>query len=254
MRKSLTAAAALALGAMPLVAMSPAHAADSTSYQANLTQLNNSGASATVMATLTGNSLKITAQRSGFLAGAPHAQHIHIGGMGQCPPADEKGSGANGALQTTDAAKYYGAIGASLTTSGDSSAKSGLAVDRFPTGDDSYSRTITLDEKTAESVRSGKAVIVMHGVDLNGNGKYDGKVKSDLDPSLPEEATDPAACGVLQASQMNSMPGGGVQTGGGSTAGIEDQGLIALGGTLLVGGAGAALVATRRRRTAEDQA
>ncbi|NHA69320.1 hypothetical protein [Phycicoccus flavus] len=254
MRKSLTAAAALALGAMPLAAMAPAQAADSQSFQANLTQLNNSGASATVMATLTGDSLQISAQRSGFLADAPHAQHIHIGGMGQCPPADEKGSGANGALQTTDAAKYYGAIGASLTTSGDSSPDSGLAVKRFPNGDESYERTIQLDSKTADAVRNGTAVVVMHGVDLNGNGKYDGEVKSDLDPSLPEEATDPAACGVLQASQMNSMPGGGVQTGGGSTAGTEDAGLIALGGTLLVGGAGAALVASRRRRTAEDQA
>jgi len=39
----------------------------------------------------------------------------------------------------------------------------------------------------------------VHGVDYNGNGKYDfSQGKSDLDPSLPAEATDPALCGVLR--------------------------------------------------------
>jgi hypothetical protein len=37
-------------------------------------------------------------------------------------------------------------------------------------------------------------------VDYNGNGMYDFKSagKSDLDPNLPAEATDPATCGVLR--------------------------------------------------------
>jgi hypothetical protein len=39
--------------------------------------------------------------------------------------------------------------------------------------------------------------IVQHGVDLNGNGVYDG-VASDLDPSVPLEATLPANCGAIE--------------------------------------------------------
>ncbi|MBT9254589.1 hypothetical protein KMZ32_03855 [Phycicoccus sp. MAQZ13P-2] len=252
MRKSLTAAAALALGALPLALSAPAaHAADGT-FTANLTQLNDSGVTSTATTTLKGNTLDIKLQSQGLLEGAPHAQHIHIGGMGVCPTNDQEGSGADGALQVSDAADQYGGIAVSLTTDGDTSPDSGLAVDRFPTGNASYSRTIEVDDKTAAAISDGKAVVVVHGVDLNGSGEYDGDVKSDLDDSLPEEATDPAACGVLQASQMSQMPGGGVQTGGGSTAGTEDAGLIALGGALLVGGAGAAVVAARRRTASDD--
>jgi hypothetical protein len=52
------------------------------------------------------------------------------------------------------------------------------------------------------AIKSGKGVIVIHGVDHNGNGTYDfeGAGASELDPSLPAEATDPAVCGVLRAN------------------------------------------------------
>jgi hypothetical protein len=42
--------------------------------------------------------------------------------------------------------------------------------------------------------------LVIHGIDYNNNGKYDfaGAGKSELNPKLPAEATDPAICGVLQ--------------------------------------------------------
>jgi hypothetical protein len=41
--------------------------------------------------------------------------------------------------------------------------------------------------------------IVQHGVDLNNNGRYDFRAAgaSELDPSLPQEATIPANCGVI---------------------------------------------------------
>ncbi|MET0191180.1 MAG: hypothetical protein ABW212_19425 [Pseudonocardia sediminis] len=42
------------------------------------------------------------------------------------------------------------------------------------------------------------------------------------------------------------MPSGGVETGGGSTSGIEDSGLIVAGGVLLLGAAGAVAVSRRR--------
>lgn len=65
----------------------------------------------------------------------------------------------------------------------------------------------------ATAIAAGESVVVVHGVDHNDSGKYDGDVESDLDPTLPTEATDPAICGVLAAA-----PAGGADTGFGGTA------------------------------------
>ncbi len=51
---------------------------------------------------------------------------------------------------------------------------------------------------------NGTAVLVLHGVDKDGSGAYDGDVMSDLDPTLPMEATAPAACGAFAAAQMGT--------------------------------------------------
>ena len=78
-------------------------------------------------------------------------------------------------------------------------------------------------------------------MDHNDNGKYDGDTKSDLDPSLPTEATDPAICGVLAAA-----PAGGVQTGGGGTS-TPNQALgLALGGGLILTALGTGAFAARK--------
>lgn len=247
--KKATPLGALALMLGSVVMAGSASAADSgtTNLMANLTQLNNSGASASAQASLTGNELKITLTSKGMLAGAPHAQHLHIGGTNMCPATNAKGTGPEGHLQTKDAAAQYGAVQVSLTKTGDTTAKSALAVDRFPVGDATYERTIMLPAAIADQVRSGKAVVVRHGVDYNGNGKYDGAAKSDLDPSLPAEATDPAACGVLKVSQMNQMPTGGVETGAGSTSGTQDDAVLLGGVVLAMAGAGGLVIARRRR-------
>ncbi|SES37182.1 hypothetical protein SAMN05216188_1431, partial [Lentzea xinjiangensis] len=92
----------------------------------------------------------------------------------------------------------------SLTTSGDTSPASGLAVDRFPApGGTSYDyrRSITVTADVASNIRNGKAVLVVHGIDPNRSGAYDGSAPSDLDPSLPLEATSPAACGSFRTWQ-----------------------------------------------------
>jgi hypothetical protein len=86
---------------------------------------------------------------------------------------------------------------------GDTSAGSVLAVDRFPTaakGHENYSRTMRVGKALARGISRGHAVIVIHGVDYNHNGAYDfdSAGKSDLDPSLPAEATDPASCALLK--------------------------------------------------------
>jgi hypothetical protein len=102
----------------------------------------------------------------------------------------------------------------------------------------------------ADAVAGGQAAVVLHGVDHDGSGAYDGDTMSDLDPSLPAEATDPALCGIMTVSQMSEMPQGGVQTGTGSTAGVENAGLLAGGAAALL--AGGALLLRRRRAVAQD--
>lgn len=106
-----------------------------------------------------------------------------------------------------------------------------------------------MSQEVADAIVAGEGVVVVHGVDHNDSGAYDAGDRgvSDLDPSLPGEATDPAICGVLNASQMSGMPAGGVDTGAGSTSGIENAGLIGAGSLALLGGA--ALVARRRLAT-----
>jgi hypothetical protein len=76
-------------------------------------------------------------------------------------------------------------------------------VNRFPTADNGrirYERQTTTRPRIAQGIRDGEAVVVIHGIDYNHNGKYDfrGAGKSELDPSLPAEATDPVTCGVLR--------------------------------------------------------
>ncbi|WP_193106284.1 CHRD domain-containing protein [Brachybacterium sp. FME24] len=218
-----------------------------TTLEAHLTELNDSGASGTAWVTVEGNEVTVKMENTGLLSGSPHAQHIHVGGKNQCPDPTMEGSGENGAIQVSDAHDDYGMIVSSLTTEGDTSPDSGLAVDRFPVGDDAYERTFEVSDQVASDITDGKGVIVVHGVDHNGSGEYDGDVMSDLDPNLPSEATDPAACGELEVSQMEHMPEGGAETGDGTTAGIENAGaMIAGGGLIAAAAAGAIALRTRQ--------
>ena len=109
-------------------------------------------------------------------------------------------SGRDNLITTAEGLPSYGPIQVSLTTTGDTSPHSGLAVDRFPVananGTVEYERTLMVSANVAKNL--GKKAIVQHGVDLNDNGTYDFEAgKSELDPSLPQEATIPATCGVI---------------------------------------------------------
>jgi hypothetical protein len=211
--------------------------------------LNGVTGSGTAMASVHGTTLTVTMAADGLLADAPHAAHIHFGAEArhECPTATDDTSG-DGTLNTTEGGPAYGGIVVSLTKTGDTSPASGLAVDRFdtaPGGKIAYQRgSIEVAPEVAQAIVDGKSVVVIHGVDHDGNGTYSGATPSDLDPSLPTEATDPALCGVLAAA-----PAGSVAAGTGSTAGggVQD-GLLLLGGGLLAAGVGAGALVTRRAR------
>jgi hypothetical protein len=107
-----------------------------------------------------------------------------------------------------------------LNTTGDTTPASFLDVSRFPVAWDGsylYSRDnieftdvagtgypgakgTGTAKQIADAIRAGEGVLVIHGVDYDGNGAYnfsDPEGASELDPNLPAEATDPAVCGLL---------------------------------------------------------
>lgn len=81
-----------------------------------------------------------------------------------------------------------------IALAGDTSPDSALAADRFPVADRngelSYTRTSTpTDDRVHE--RLGDVEVVIHDVDLDGSGAYDGEARSSLTDALPLEATIP---------------------------------------------------------------
>jgi len=245
--------ATLALGSaavLPFLGAGAAFAADGNAT-ANLQPVALSGVngSGTASVSVTGSTISVMFAASGLLAGSPHAAHIHFGADArhECPTAADDAK-KDGHINTTDGAPAYGPVVVSLTKTGDTSPASTLAIDRFDTakgGKISYERgSIKVSQTVADAVSAGKAVVVIHGVDYNKDGKYSGAAKSDLDPKLPTEATDPALCGALKA-----MPVGGVQTGaGGASTGTTNDGMIALGGGLMLIAAGSGVYSVRRAR------
>ncbi len=204
----------------------------------------------------------------------PHVQHIHGLAMGTCPTASADAN-KDGVISTPEAQPDYGAIQTTLSTTGDTSPAAGTDISIAPSGSSyHYSRTIQLDANTMKAIDANNAVIVVHGIDPATAPKAASTEKSPLVPSLPLAATAPALCGKLVAStstapsapatapsappsaspttpppgQVSPVPSGPAQTGGGSTAGVQDVGLFALGGAALAA-AGAALGFRRRSKS-----
>ena len=245
---SLAAAAAMALS------IGPAFAADGF-VSANLKPVAGNGVvgSGTAMVEVQGNKITVTMAASGLLPDSPHAAHIHFAAAArhECPALSDDTNG-DGHLNTTEGGPAYGDVVVSLTKTGDTSAKSALAIDRFdtaPGGKLTYERgSIKVESNVAKAIADGQSVVVIHGVDHDHDGKYSGATKSDLDPKLPTEATDPALCGALHVA-----PAGGMATGGGSTAdglkGSSNDAMLLIGGGALLAAAGSGAFAARRARS-----
>jgi hypothetical protein len=252
MRKTL---GTLALSGLTLLlAASPAAAAhEGTAYGGSLSELNASGGSGEVYIEVSedGETMTVDLTASGLNLDGPHAMHIHgiVEGdqvqASTCPTMADDADG-DGVLTVVEGAPKYGDIQVSLTTEGDTSPDSGLAVDRYPAGTSiDYSRS---GIPIPENIRAGIAAlhVVVHGIDENGNGvlDMDQEERSSLTDDLPREGTAPALCGTLTA-----VAGGAVQTGAGGlatdgatmTAGVS----TAAGAAALAAAAGLAL---RRRR------
>ena len=209
-----------ALGSGPALAAQPASKDKSVQLEATLTELNGSGASGTVTASVKNQKIEfIQVTAEGLTPDAPHAQHIHYGNdaLNECPTIELDVDG-NGFIDTVEGVPAYGPVVVSLNTTGDTTPASFLDVTRFPVSSDgSYEYFRTNIEFTdvsgtgytgaggsakqiADSIREGEGVVVIHGIDYNGSGGYDlgERGVSELTSALPAEATDPAVCGVLE--------------------------------------------------------
>lgn len=182
---------------------SSASMVDGPSVRGQLNPLNNSGVVGKAVVESQGRRLHVKVNARYLAPNLPHAQHIHFGAQArhECPSVGDDSNG-DFRLTTTEGAPGYGPVRVSLTTKGDTSPASVLAVDRYPSaprGNVFYERTTRTGMNVARAIRRGEAVVVIHGVDYNDNGRYDfaSAGTSDLDKSLPAEATDPASCAVL---------------------------------------------------------
>jgi predicted Ser/Thr protein kinase len=158
--------------------------------------------SATVQ--LRGNAITVSLDTNGLLNGSPHAMHIHAGGRGICPTASAAHlHNGHPSISTTDGIKFYGPPVTALTLRGDTSPRSIVDFSRYPTvGGIRYTRTFTVPQAIANAIRADNAVIIVHGIDFNGNGIYDNVLdRSELNNQLPGEATAPALCGPLSGAQ-----------------------------------------------------
>jgi hypothetical protein len=156
--------------------------------------------SGTARVQLAGNTVTVSVDTQGLLNGSAHAMHIHAGAQGICPPESAaRLHRGHLSINTGDGIMYYGPPAAALTTSGDTSTKSIIDFPRFPAvGSIRYTRTFTITPVLADEIRAGNAVIVVHGIDYNGNGTYTNFLGQGA------EAAAPALCGPLFPSTTAS--------------------------------------------------
>ncbi len=243
LRYSLVLAATLGLLWLPLSAYAD------TTVKAKLVEQNNSGASGTATLTALGNGdLRVVIHSEGLVPGQPHAQHIHgssHGGHFGCPTVKKNDTDGDGVLTNEEATGEYGTIFLALTTTGGATPEDGLDVKRMPAADSNgrldYDRTFPAKTVPAGLREHLSSVhVVQHGIDYNGNGKYDldalgvSTFAQNLGvPNVPEEATDPASCGVVQGAGAAKPARGGVETGGTPAAALNAP-LAAAGAALLL--------------------
>ena len=220
MTRSSTARTAIAVGTLSVLALTGATLAGpaAATHESNLKRavlhpLNDSGVHGHAAVRYGATHINAMVNVTGAAAGLPHAQHIHFGAQAkhECPTA-RLDTDRNFRLNTAEGEPAYGPIVVSFTTTGNTSDASGLAVDRMPVaaanGSFNYYRTgirlVAAKTESAAAIRNGIAagqgVVVVHGIDYNGNGQYDMAAAgaSELNPAVPAEATDPAACGLLR--------------------------------------------------------
>lgn len=161
----------------------------------------NSNASGTVKLVRKGRRVSVLVKAMGLSPRLPHAMHIHgkkaAGEIATCPGADRRDDLVDdGLIETVEGIDDYGPVLVSFTTRGDTSADSTLALNRFPVarknGTFTYTRRIRVPANLAG--RLDELHVVIHGQDIDGNGKYEGRTTA---LGAPLEGELPVACGQI---------------------------------------------------------
>jgi len=166
--------------------------------------------SGTATVRLQGDTATVRLDTIGLLNGSPHLAHIHGLGLGTCPTAaNARLHSGHRSISTGDAIRLYGSTLTSFTQWGSTSGAvpTNIDMNRYPaSGNIRYTRTVTVSRLVADLIRDRNAVIVVHGIDYDYNHVYDFAALgvSDLDKTLPGEATAPALCGPLRPQPTKS--------------------------------------------------
>ncbi len=155
--------------------------------------------------------LKVEVEAYGLSPLLPHLMHIHgeLEAENECPGPDFRAGGvSNRLIETADGLPAYGPIQVTFSTKGDTSAKAGLDLATAPVADKhgklSYQRVL-LDVPKNLLDELDDLHIVIHGEDLDDDGKYDPKPITAL--GVPLEAELPVACGELDEADHDSDDG-----------------------------------------------
>ena len=153
-----------------------------------------------------GDRIKVMLKARGLSPDLAHAVHIHgknAGELAFCPGANRRAEIVNdGLIETAEGVPDYGPVQVSFTTRGDTSEESLLALNRFPTarsnGKLTYKRSFSIPSAIAQ--RLEEKHIVIHGDDLDRDGKYGGRTTA---LGAPLEGELPVACGELKRMDSN---------------------------------------------------
>lgn len=175
--------------ALTVALAAPAAARVDAVYTADLNALNDSGATGHAVLQLRGDQLTVRLTVSGTEPGLPHLQHIH--GFAdttesECPPPSADTDG-DGLVSVGEGSVFYGPVFVrTLSTTG---AQEPLNTDIAPVanagGSYTYRFTFTVDGDAADVADES---IVVHGLDLDGDGAYSNFMEASL-PVLCGEIT-----------------------------------------------------------------
>ena len=145
--------------------------------------------------------LKVEVRARGLSPMLPHLMHIHgvLKAENECPGPDARSGGIRPRLiETVDGLPDYGPIVVTFSRRGDTSPEAALNLATAPKANEngrlSYQRVL-MDVPDEVLDELDDLHIVIHGEDLDDDGKYDPKPITEL--GAPLEVELPVACGEL---------------------------------------------------------
>lgn len=197
-RTLIVTGAALSLMAGPVSAAGPARFSAGLSpvpHEATADGGSNVTGNASLRLLTTNVQVKLSAR--GLSPSLPHLAHIHgrLEAQNECPTIaadlDE-----NGLIDTLEGLPAYGPVIVTFSTEGTTSPSVAFDPSVAPVADSFGNLVYERSIKVSDGIRSNldDLHIVVHGLDLNGNGFYDGPISS---AGVLLELELPVACGTI---------------------------------------------------------